>query len=416
MPSSRGGDRRVAALVDALRPHVPQPGVLRVPAAARPVHVAARRGSLTASRPIVVVARTDEEAHRLADDLSAWIGGSHVRTLPERAALPLERALPEHDESAERLSVLADVSRVRGLVLVASLLALVQRTLSPAQLEAGRTHLRVGERIAQRSLLTGLVTGGYDPVAEVTGIAEFAHRGGLIDAWPPGAAEPIRIELFGDEVESIRSFDPMTQASRRRLTEAELLPASEFLPAGGWEGIGGRAPAARSEQLQADTARLEGGDLGEAAETWASLLTAGPAADHLPDSAHLVLTDLDELTALAGDLDRQAGDRHVVLVAAGEIPNEWPAPYDASATLESLTARAAERLEEGEAADAGYGVAPPLPGRAERAGAWLRDLADGGRRVVVTTDKASRVGELLEEAGRPIGSVAELRQAPDPGG
>ncbi|HEX7196493.1 MAG TPA: transcription-repair coupling factor [Candidatus Limnocylindria bacterium] len=416
MSPSRGGDRRVAALVDALRPHLPESGVLRVPAAARAAHLAARRSEIPGTHPLVVVTRTEDEAHRLGDDLAAWVGSAHLRILPERAALPLERALPEHDESSERLSVLADLASRRGLVLVSSLLALVQRTLGAEQLRAGRIHVRVGGRIAQRELLEALVSGGYDPAVEVTGIAEFAHRGGLIDAWPPGAAEPIRIELFGDEVESIRSFDPMTQASRRRLTEAELLPASEFMPAGGWEGIGDRAPAARSEQLRADAARLEEGDLGEAAETWASLLTAGPAADHLPDSAHLVLTDLDELTALAGDLDRQAGDRHVGLVAAGEIPNEWPAPYDASATLESLTARAAERLEEGEAADAGYGVAPPLPGRAERAGAWLRDLADGGRRVVVTTDQASRVGELLEEAGRPIGSVAELRQAPDPGG
>src|ERR671919_3091090 len=135
MSQSRGGDRRVAALVDALRPHLPESGVLRVPAAARGAHLAVRRASVAARSPIVVVARTDEEAHRLADDLAAWIGSSHVRTLPERAALPLERAHPEHDESAERLSVLADVgSAHRGLVLVGSLLAFVQRTLGPEQL------------------------------------------------------------------------------------------------------------------------------------------------------------------------------------------------------------------------------------------------------------------------------------------
>src|SRR5688500_17818070 len=309
MSSSRGGDRRVAALVDALRPHLPESGVLRVPASARAAHIAARRASVPPSIPLVVVTRTDEEAHRLTDDLAAWVGAGHLRTLPERAALPLERALPEHDESAERLSVLADIGRVRGLVLVASLLALIQRTLSPAQLEAGRTHLRVGERIAQRELLTGLVTGGYDPVAEVTGIAEFAHRGGLVDASPPGAAEPVRIELFGDEIESIRSFDPMTQASRRRLTEVDLLPASEFLPAEGWEALAEYAPARSSEQLQEDAVRLAQGDLGESAETWAAILTAGPAADHAPATAHVVLTDPGELVAMARDLDQQAADR-----------------------------------------------------------------------------------------------------------
>ncbi|MDQ2673081.1 MAG: hypothetical protein M3Y40_00310, partial [Chloroflexota bacterium] len=97
MPQSRGGDRRVAALVDALRPHLPESGVLRVPASARAAHLAVRRASLPARVPMVVVARNDEDVHRLADDLSAWVGSAHVRTLPERAALPLERALPEHD-------------------------------------------------------------------------------------------------------------------------------------------------------------------------------------------------------------------------------------------------------------------------------------------------------------------------------
>ena len=416
MSPSRGGDRRVAALVDALRPHLPEPGVLRVPAAARAAHIATRRAALPARSPLVVVTRTDDEAHRLADDLAAWVGISHLRTLPERAALPLERALPEHDESAERLSVLADLASQHGLVLLGSLLAFVQRTLSPAQLAAGRMLVRVGERSPQRALLEALVAGGYEPVVEVTGIGEFAHRGGLIDAWPPGAVEPLRVELFGDDVESIRSFDPMTQASRRRLTQAELLPASEFLPLDGWASTAAGAPALASDQLRADAARLEQGDVGEAAETWAALLTAGAAADHVADGAHLVLTDPDELTALARDLDQQAADRHAGLVVADEIPESWPAPYAAAETLAALAARAAEQLDDGMGAEAGYATAPPLPGRADRAGAWLAELAAAGRRVVVTTDQASRVGELLEEAERPTGPAAELREVPSLGG
>ena len=187
---------------------------------------------------MVVVVRTDEEAHRLADDLAAWLPSGQVRVLPERAALPLERALPEHDESAERLEVLDLLAgRHHGLVVVAPLLALVQRTLSPAQLAAGRVALKVGERVEQRALLTALVHGGYEAAVEVSGVGEFANRGGIIDIWPPGATEPLRLELFGDEVESMRAFDPMTQGSRRRVERATLLPASEFLPADGWETL-----------------------------------------------------------------------------------------------------------------------------------------------------------------------------------
>ena len=87
-----------------------------------------------------------------------------------------------------------------------------------------------------------------------------------------------------------------------------------------------------------------------------------------PGRLHLVLTDRDELRALAADLDRQAADRRAGLVDAGELPDGWPLPYEAADTLESLVARAAERVEEQAGADAGYAAAPPLPGRADRAG------------------------------------------------
>ena len=333
--------------------------------------------------------------------------------LPERAALPLERALPEHDESAERLEVLDLLAgRHHHLVVVAPLLALVQRTLSPAQLAAGRVSLRLGERIDQRGLLTALVAGGYEAAVEVSGVGEFANRGGIVDIWPPGAAEPLRLELFGDELESMRAFDPMTQGSRRRVERATLLPASEFLPAGGWQALGARAPRLPSDALQADLARLEQGDLAEAAETWAALLTAGATVDHLPPGAHLVLTDTAELRAIATDLDRQAVERRAGLVTSGELPNDWPLPYEAAGALAELESRAAELLDEGAEADAGYVNAPLLPGRSDRLGTWLADLVASGRRLVVTTDQASRVGELLEEDGRAIAPVAELHETP----
>jgi transcription-repair coupling factor (superfamily II helicase) len=418
-PTRGGADRRVAALTAELVAHLPLPGSdpLRVPASARAAHLAARRVAVADGRPLVAVVRTDEEAHRVADDLAAWLPHGHVRVLPERAALPLERALPEHDESAERLEVLAMLAAgYRDLVVVAPLLALVQRTLSAAQLAAGRVDLQVGQRVEQRALLTALVGGGYEAAVEVSGVGEFASRGGIIDVWPPGTNEPLRLELFGDELESIRAFDPMTQGSRRRAEHATLLPASEFLPPDGWESLGRRAPSPRSEVLEADLAHLEQGDLAEAAETWAALLTAGPAAEHVPGGAHLVLSDLSELQAIAAELDVQADERRAGLIASGELPKEWPLPYNAAGTLGTLADRAAEVLEEGAERDAGYTPAPALPGRSERLGSWLVELAaTAPRRVLVSTDQASRIGELLDEVGLSVAAQAELREPPAAG-
>ncbi|HET8587312.1 MAG TPA: transcription-repair coupling factor, partial [Candidatus Limnocylindria bacterium] len=226
--------------------------------------------------------------------------------------------------------------------------------------------------------------------------------------------EPVRIDLFGDEVESIRAFDPVTQGSRRRLEAVTLLPASEFLPAGGWETINEAAPPDLSEALRADLSRLEQGDLGEAAETWAALLTAGPAARHLPAEAHLVLTDPDELAAIGGELDSQATERRAGLAEAGELPPDWPLPFDAAATLTALRGTAAESLDEQLGKDAGYTSAPMLPGRIERLGDWIGELAADAR-TILSTDQASRVSELLDEAGISAAAVAEL-SAPPPRG
>ncbi|HEY7526495.1 MAG TPA: transcription-repair coupling factor [Candidatus Limnocylindria bacterium] len=414
-PTRGGADRRLAALTADLVGQLAAPGALRVPAAARAPHLAARRSQLPPRLPLVVVVRTDDEAHRLADDLAAWLPHGSAVVLPERAAMPLERALPEHDESAERLRVLSWLAAgPRHAVVVAPLLALVQRTLAPGQLAGATVRVELGARVAQRTLLTALVAGGYEAAVEVSGVGEFASRGGIVDVWPPGTGEPVRIDLFGDEVESIRAFDPVTQGSRRRLDAVTLLPASEFLPPAGWDSLGAAAPPDLSDALLADLAQLEQGDLGEAAETWAALLTAGPAADHLPTDAHVVLTDPDELRAIAGELDAQAADRRAGLASAGELREDWPLPFDAAGTLGTLRDHAAESLDEQLGEDAGYASAPMLPGRVERLGDWIGELATEAR-TILSTDQASRVGELLDEAGIAAAAVAEL-SAPPPRG
>jgi transcription-repair coupling factor (superfamily II helicase) len=371
--------------------------------------------------PLVVVVETDEQAHRLADDLRAWIDADDVVVLPERGALPLERALPERDESASRLEALARlIGAEHDLVVVVPVAALWQRTLSAERLRGARRRVKVGDRVRQADLVAGLQAAGYEPTPEVTGIGELAVRGGLVDLWPPGHPDPVRIEQFGDEVEAIRVFDPTTQASRARRQEILLLPAGEFsVPE---PGLLREALIAQvgdigelSATLQTDLARLEAGDLGEAAETWGTFLTAGPAANLLPEDAHLVLTDVDQLRARAAEADQWAADRRRQLVEDGELPLHWQPPYAAAETVARLAERSRERLEEGAAVDTGFGPAPVPPGRGDQVGEWLRDLALGGSRVAVATDQASRLAELIGDAPGRIGPVDALAEPPPAG-
>ena len=158
---------------------------------------------------------------------------------------------------------------------------------------------------------------GYD-VAQAEGIEMAPYL------WPPGEPDPIRVEQFGDEVEAIRVFDATTQASRSRRREIVVLPAGEFAVP---DPATLREMAERqvgdlgtlSATLQTDLARLEAGDLGEAAETWITFLTAGPTADHLPDGAHIVVADVDQLRARAAAADEWAASRRSQLIEAGEL-------------------------------------------------------------------------------------------------
>src|SRR5262249_57033144 len=106
--------------------------------------------------------------------------------------------------------------------------ALLQRTSPPARVPDEPVHLRTRARISQDRALRTLVELGYEAVPEVSGRGEFARRGGIVDVFPAGQALPVRIEWFGDEVDSLRAFDPADQRGVGALEETTLLPASEF--------------------------------------------------------------------------------------------------------------------------------------------------------------------------------------------
>ena len=209
------------------------------------------------------IARDAEIGDRVADELVAWLGDPDgVAVLEPRSALAYERSELIRDESAARVATLARWRSGRARILVASVQALLQPTITPADLPPSPRVLRRGDRLRQDALLGELLRLGYEPVLEVAGRGEMARRGGLVDLFPAGADLPARIELFGDEIDEIRLFDPTDQRTVRPVEAIELLPANEFLvPAAGIGEIRarlGRLADRLPERLAADLARLEG--------------------------------------------------------------------------------------------------------------------------------------------------------------
>ncbi|MGI8929029.1 MAG: hypothetical protein ACR2H0_06155, partial [Candidatus Limnocylindrales bacterium] len=182
---------------------------------------------------LVWVARDAEIADRVAEELAAWLGGPEtVVTLEPRTSLAYERSELIRDESAARVAALAAWRAGPPQVLVASVQALFQRTLAAEDLPEQPLLLKTGQRMSQERVLRELIDLGYEALPEVAGRGEFARRGGIVDLFPAGQPLPVRIEWFGDEIESLRAFDPANQRGVRPVEEIRLLPASEFLLGG----------------------------------------------------------------------------------------------------------------------------------------------------------------------------------------
>ena len=161
---------------------------------------------------LVWVARDAEIGDRVAEELAAWLGDpAAVATLEPRTALAYERSELVADETAARVAALARWRSGRARVLVASVQGLLQHTIAPDDLPDRPLIIGAGERLGLDDLLRRLQDLGYSPVIEVAGRGEFARRGGIVDVFPPSEELPVRIEFFGDEIDSLRRFDPTDQ-------------------------------------------------------------------------------------------------------------------------------------------------------------------------------------------------------------
>ena len=179
-----------------------------------------------------VVIASDEAAMRsLADTAPAFAPELEVITFPAWDCLPYDRASPALRVMAERLAAL---ERLQGKadkpqLLVTTANAATQRTLTPFRIRQLTRRLAPGERIERDRLISLLTANGYHRTDNVAEAGEFAVRGGLLDLFPSGAPHAVRLDFFGDEIETMRAFDPADQRTIGPAEAFTLMPASEAL-------------------------------------------------------------------------------------------------------------------------------------------------------------------------------------------
>ena len=181
------------------------------------------------NEPLKVVLTQDaEQALRLQTAWQFFRPADTAVFLPDWETLPYERFSPHQDLVSERLAVLWQVKSGLADVLIMPVATAMQR-LAPASFLLGRTFwLKTGQVLDIESLRGNLVEAGYSAVSNVVASGEFAVRGGILDIFPTGAELPYRLDLFGDEIDSIKTFDPDSQRTLAPVSEIRLLPAHEF--------------------------------------------------------------------------------------------------------------------------------------------------------------------------------------------
>jgi transcription-repair coupling factor (superfamily II helicase) len=398
---------------------------LAIPEVARPISIAALAG-LSSRSPLVVACPTGSMAGQLYDDLQQFLGREHVALFPAWETLPFERISPNVETMGQRLEVLwrlRDPERC-PTVIVSGVRALLQK-LGPGALEVEPIVVRPNAIVDPDRLSAQLVEFGYRREELVEHRGEFARRGAIVDVFPSTADAPIRIDLWGDEVDRLTTFGVNDQRSVSDLTEAMIFPARELTPT---EPVRARAAklVASEPWGREQWERLAEGAHFEGMESWVPWLVDEPIliTDVLPDTAKVVLIEPRRMRDRATELLDEEDDLAKALASTWARDPDKPFPRLHAEPAQLLAEAGAfwtidsapESPDTPVVQASGWG---PIGGDGTGLVARLSELVAHGHTVTVAADgagSATRLREILLEHGLAFPIVDDPSGLDRPGG
>jgi len=355
--------------------------------AAKPYFIAALYRSLRL--PMVVVTAQPEKCQRLYEQLLTWSNSSQVKLLPEPDALPYEHITSDTSTEQERVQVLSALANINGAtgapLIVASAPAIMQKTTPYSDFISTCHTIKLGMDIEPFYLLRKWQAMGYrmENIVEMPG--NISHRGGIIDIYPPTSDLPVRLEFFGDSVESIRLFDPASQRSLTPVSSIAIGPATELL-----------TPLLSNKKD--------------------SLL------NFLPQACLVVLDEPASIEQATDDLDAQASELRTEKLERGELPPAFPRPYF---TWKELEPRIREKSclmltawgigEDEHHYQLNFTVAPNYAGQLPAFIKKAKQLLEQRQRLIIVSHQASRLSELLGQEDIIASPTTEIEPIPPPG-
>jgi len=359
--------------------------------AAKPYLIAALYDEL--NLPLMVVTGQPETARKLHEQLRAWCSPSaELHRLPELDFLPYggSQLLTVSYQMMERLRALAALALYeesdKPPLVVTSALAIMSKTIPQRDFVAACHILKQGMAAEPMELLRRWQSMGYEveDVVEVPG--QMSKRGGIIDVFPPCSQLPVRIEFFGNQIESMRCFDPESQRSTSPVSSLIVTPAKEFIPI-------------------ADSSEVVNGSV----------------FDYLGGDALLVLDEPEGIELTITRLSEETQELRATKMERGELPQGFPPPYLTWEELESQMKEGHRLALETWDAARGYGQALPFT-RAQSYGSQLerflktaKQMVAQKQRVFVVSHQANRLAELLQKEDIHTSPSSQIEQIPPPG-
>ncbi|MBO4938467.1 MAG: transcription-repair coupling factor [Oscillospiraceae bacterium] len=291
------------------------------------------------SAPIVVICQDDIAARRLQEELKSFLANS-APIFPSRELTFYDAAVVSRAWEQKRLRQLYDLARSNTPVQIFTWESLSQRTMPRAVLMNAAFTLEVGTEYRLEDLLERLVSSGYSRCGMVEGPGQFALRGGILDIYSPAADRPVRVEFFGDELDTMGYFDPDTQRRTDNIESMVVLPVGETQPRlhpGGMEGLCADISRLIARQkrrkninedlvatLTKDLEKYENGLQNSASDRYMALIypEMATAMDFIPADASVVLCDQGNLRRAARTRSDEMGLQLDSLLQAGLVAGE----------------------------------------------------------------------------------------------
>jgi transcription-repair coupling factor (superfamily II helicase) len=378
------------ALVEDLRQHKTLAGLALARAARLPV-LAALHADLQV--PILLLTTRTDHTLTLLDELKFWDSQIEALIFPEPNPLFYEQAAWGTTTRRDRLRALTSLAvyHLPGApkpafppVIIAPIRAAMARTLPRRDFIKTSRVVKVGQVVKPEDLQRAWVEIGYLASDLVVEPGQFSRRGGILDVWAMAESQPVRLEFFGDEIDTLRRFDPASQRTIQNLNQFPVTPGREVLPG------------------KAASLNLPVQDVGEF-----YLPVVHPAVasilDYLPAQALVLVDDLDLLRTTAGEIEEQAVKLRQDSIAEGTLAADFPIPYQSwSEIQDNLTAHAWLELGWSTAEDESplsklFSPGPRFGGRMKQVLDSMLDYCQRGERITVVSRQVTRLKELWEE-------------------